>query len=84
MLELHDAVKSEQVLHNQSLMNIGEAGKQYAVVRSPIRVDAWESAPPTPAPTLGENTASVLANVLKLSPEDIEDLAARDIVRLPR
>lgn len=84
VLELHDAVKSEQVLHNQSLMNIGEAGKQYAVVRSPIRVDAWESAPPTPAPTLGENTASVLANVLKLSPEDIEDLAARDIVRLPR
>ena len=84
VLELHDAVNSEQVRHNQSLMNIGAPGKQYAVVRSPIRVNAWESAPPTPAPTLGENTAGVLANLLKLSPKDIADLAARDVIRLPK
>ncbi len=84
VLELHDAVKSEQVVHNQSLMSLGEPGKQYAVVRSPIRVDEWESAPPTPAPTLGADTAAVLGDLLHLQPKDIDDLVARDIVRVPR
>lgn len=84
VLELHDAVKSEQVVHNQSLMSLGEPGKQYAVVRSPIRVDEWASTPPTPAPSLGADTASVLGDLLNLQPKDIEDLIARDIVRVPR
>ena len=84
VLELHDAVRSEQVVHNASLLSIGEAGKEYAVARSPIRVAAWESAPPTPAPTLGADTADVLKQLLDLQAADIEGLAAREVIRLPK
>ena len=84
VLELHDAVKSEQVVHNESLMSIGEPGRQYAVVRSPIRVGAWGDTPATPAPTLGADTARVLEQMLGLQDADIQSLAARDVIRLPK
>jgi len=84
VLELHEAVRSEQVRHNASLMAMGEPGKQYEVVRSPIRVAEWNSAPATPAPTLGADTASVLRELLGLASNEIDALAANDVIRMPR
>jgi crotonobetainyl-CoA:carnitine CoA-transferase CaiB-like acyl-CoA transferase len=84
VFELHDAVKSEQVAHNRSLQSLGEPGRHYSVVRSPIRVAQWDTAPPTPAPTLGEDTAAVLGDLLGLQAAEIAALSAREVIRLPK
>lgn len=84
VFELHDAVKSEQAVHNGSLQAIGPPGAQYEVARSPIRVDAWDSAPATPAPTLGADTADVLRDLLGLDAGQIDELAGREVIRLKK
>lgn len=83
VMELHEAVRSEQVAHNGSLMLMGEPGKEYAVVRSPIRVGEWGGAPAIPPPRLGADTPAVLQQLLGLQASDIEGLAARGVIAMP-
>ena len=72
VLELHDAIHSEQVVHNDVLRTMREGETSATVVRSPIRVAGWGEPPCRMAPDLGRDTASVLKDVLGLSEQAID------------
>ena len=80
VLELHEAVRTEQVVHNGSIQSIDHAGNPVRVAGCPIKVDQWGGAPAEPAPRLGADTAEVLRSVLGLGQEELAGLARRNIV----
>ena len=71
VLELHDAIRSEQAMHNDLLREMSDGSCSATVVRSPVRVDAWGEPPCRMAPDLGRDTAAVLRDVLGLSEPSI-------------
>jgi crotonobetainyl-CoA:carnitine CoA-transferase CaiB-like acyl-CoA transferase len=79
VLELHDAVKSEQARHNRSMLPLGETVQ---VARCPIRAVEWGEEPATPAPGLGRDTDEVLRSLLGMTTAEIEALAERKVVAL--
>ena len=80
VLELHDAVKTEQVRHNESIRSLDQSGHAVNVVACPIRAQEWEAQPAMSAPRLGENTNEVLQSWLGLEPEELESLAQRNVI----
>jgi crotonobetainyl-CoA:carnitine CoA-transferase CaiB-like acyl-CoA transferase len=78
--ELHDAVRSEQVEHLQSIASVPVRGSAVAVPRSPIRVDQWDEQRLGPPPALGEHTQAVLRSLLGLSEAEIAGLIERRVV----
>ena len=79
VLELHDAVRSEQARHNRSMLPLGEAVQ---VARCPIRSAEWGEDPATPAPGLGRDTDEVLRSLLGMNTAEIAALAERKVVAL--
>ena len=82
VLELHDALRSEQAVFSKSLMEVGEPGDSVTVARSPIRTEQWKAAKPKMAPAMGLNTEQVLTEILGLDGATIQDLAARGVIGL--
>ena len=80
VLELHDAVNTEQVRHNESIRPLDQSGHAVNVVACPIRAQEWEAQPAMSAPRLGENTNEVLQSWLGLEPEELESLAQRNVI----
>ena len=80
VLELHDAVNTEQVRHNESIRSLDQSGHAVNVVACPIRAQEWEAQPAMSAPRLGENTNEVLQSWLGLEPEELESLAQRNVI----
>ena len=80
VLELHEAVHTEQVEHNGSIQSIDHAGHPVRVAGCPIKVDQWHGAPAEPAPRLGADTNAVLQSMLGLGQEELAGLAGRSIV----
>ncbi len=80
VLELHDAIRTEQVEHDRSVARMTGDGRQVSVVRSPVRVKDWPEPPMHMAPDLGRDTRSVLAGVLGLDDPGIEALEAAGAV----
>jgi crotonobetainyl-CoA:carnitine CoA-transferase CaiB-like acyl-CoA transferase len=79
VLELHDAVKSEQARHNGSMLPLGDAVQ---VARCPIRSAEWGQDPAAPAPGLGRDTHEVLRSLLGMDTAEINALAERKVVAL--
>ncbi len=80
VLELHDAVHTEQVRHNQSIRPLDQGGHPVQVVGCPIRTAQWENDPATPAPQLGADTSEVLQSLLGLTLDEVEALMQRKVV----
>lgn len=80
VLELNDTLELEQVKHDGTVIELTEADRRVSVVRSPVRVDAWEEAPRKMAPDLGRDTAAVLAELLGLTESEIDELADDGVV----
>lgn len=80
VLELHDAVTTEQVRHNGAIQPLDQGGQMVNVAACPIRASEWQQQPAAPAPRLGENTDEVLHSWLGLRREDIMSLAQSKIV----
>jgi crotonobetainyl-CoA:carnitine CoA-transferase CaiB-like acyl-CoA transferase len=80
VLELHDAVRTEQVRHNGSIRPLDQGGHAVNVAACPIRAQEWYEQPLAPAPRLGENTSEVLQSWLGLPLEDIAGLARRNVI----
>ena len=72
----HPQVKARQALVE---MDHPRAGK-VQMVGVPVRLSATPGAVRTPAPTLGEHTDQVLADLLNLSPEKISALRAAGVI----
>ena len=79
VLELHDAVKTEQVRHNGSIRTL-QGGAQVAAC--PVRAAQWDEAPDTPAPRLGADTKAVLNEWLGLQADELLALAERNVIGL--
>ena len=80
VLELHDAVRTEQVEHNGAVRTIDHGTQPVAVAACPIRSDAWGEPPATPAPRLGADTRRVLQERLGLDEAALDALAARHVI----
>jgi crotonobetainyl-CoA:carnitine CoA-transferase CaiB-like acyl-CoA transferase len=64
VLELHDAVNTEQARHNGSIRAIDHAGHAVGMAACPIRAEEWLAAPATPAPRLGAVSLFVMLSCL--------------------
>lgn len=82
VLELHDAIRTEQAEYDNTLIDLGPPDHPFQVVRSPIRVAAWGEAPHATPPRLGENTAEVLSEILGYDAARIAALHGKGVVGL--
>ena len=82
VLELHDAVRSEQARFLGSMQALGEGPDAPQVARCPIRSSQWREDPASPPPGLGRDTGAVLREVLGLDDARIAALAERRVVGL--
>ena len=80
VLELHDAVNTEQVRHNGSIRPLDQGGHSVDVAACPIRVGEWGDQPAAPAPRLGASTDQVLQSWLGLPRDDIAALTQRNVI----
>jgi len=80
--ELHDAIRSEQVVHLGSLIEVGEGARSVTLARSPMRVAQWGPDRVEPAPGPGRDTRAVLREVLGRDDAAIDALAAAGVVDL--
>jgi crotonobetainyl-CoA:carnitine CoA-transferase CaiB-like acyl-CoA transferase len=78
--ELHDAIRSEQVAHLGSLIEVGEGVRSVTVARSPMRVAEWGPDRVEPAPGPGRDTRAVLRELLGRDDAAIDALAAAGVV----
>ena len=80
VLELHDAVHTEQVKHNGSIGAVDHGGHPVQLAACPIKAGQWSAAPAAAAPRLGADTRAVLESLLGLGALECADLAARNVV----
>ena len=81
--ELHEAIRSEQAVHNQIVKKVEDDYATTYVVRSPIRVAEWTSdVVDTPAPRMGRDTQDVLTRVLGLDAAEVARLVDAEVVSL--
>lgn len=74
VLELHDAVRTEQVEHDRSVVQATGDGRRVSVVRSPLRSAEWGDGPLRMAPTVGRDTRTVLSDRLGLDAATLDRL----------
>jgi crotonobetainyl-CoA:carnitine CoA-transferase CaiB-like acyl-CoA transferase len=79
VLELDEAVRLPQAQTNGTLVRITEGERVVDVVDSPIRTEEWARRTPSMPPRLGEHTASVLAQVLGMTSEEVEALTTEGV-----
>jgi crotonobetainyl-CoA:carnitine CoA-transferase CaiB-like acyl-CoA transferase len=80
VLELHDAVASEQARHNRVVQRIDDGSYIVDVIKNPIESDAWQPRPPVLPPSMGDNTDEVLQKLLELEQREIDELVERGVV----
>tara|TARA_B110000211_G_scaffold220978_1_gene268112 strand:+ start:391 stop:1647 length:1257 start_codon:yes stop_codon:yes gene_type:complete len=81
VLELHDAVRSQQVVSAGSICEIGTGACTIKVAHSPIRSSEWlDCGVGRPAPRLGADSNAVLVEVLGLSANEISRLGDEGVV----
>lgn len=80
VLEVNDTLELEQVKVAESVIELVEADRRVSVVRSPVRVGAWDDAPRRMAPDLGRDTSEVLHDVLGLADAEIASLVEDGVV----
>lgn len=80
VLELHDAIKTEQARFYGSVVDIAAGEFTYKVARSPFRVSAWAEPPLSPPPVIGGDTDSVLRDIAHLDEAQIADLRDKGVI----
>lgn len=78
VLELHDAIRAEQAVHNRVVQRI--EGADLDVIKLPVESDRWSPSPATVPPVMGEHTDEVLGKLLGLDRERIDALAHAGVV----
>jgi crotonobetainyl-CoA:carnitine CoA-transferase CaiB-like acyl-CoA transferase len=74
VLELDEAIVSEQAIHNGVLWWLRHGDNDVGVARNPIRSAQWNEYAPVPAPGLGAQSRDVLSGLLGMSDEAIDAL----------
>lgn len=84
VLELHEAVRSEQAIHNEVVQKVREGDVDVAVVNLPVRSDRWSALPPSMPPRMGADSRDILTSVLGMSSDRIEELLDNGIIDVER
>lgn len=80
VLDLHEAVKTEQVRSMDSILHLTDGERSIDVVRSPFRSDAWGKAPRVPSREIGQDTGWILRELARMSDDEIETAVASGAV----
>jgi crotonobetainyl-CoA:carnitine CoA-transferase CaiB-like acyl-CoA transferase len=80
VLELHDAVRSEQAVHNGVVQRIEEGDRVVDVIKLPIEADRWHPSKPVMPPPMGRDTDEILTKVLGYDQDRIDALVDAGIV----
>lgn len=80
VLELHEAIHSEQAEHNGVVQHIESEGRAVDVINFPVKTDRWRPGSPTMPPSMGDQTDETLAKVLGLDQQGIDDLVDAGVV----
>lgn len=80
VLELADAVRSEQAVHNGVVQHIEEDGKVVDVIKLPVVTDSWTLNAPTLPPPMGRHSDEILSKLLGLDQQRIDELVAAGVV----
>lgn len=83
VLELHEAVRSEQAQHNQIIQDVGTEGQTIPTVRFPVRSSSWPLAESGTPPQIGEDSVAILNDVLGKSDDEVERLLSSGAVGEP-
>ena len=83
VLELDEALKSEQAQNNQVVQDVGDGTTYIPTARFPVRSSSWPGAESRTPPRLGADSVSVLADLLKMSGDEIDDLIAGRVIGFP-
>lgn len=78
VLELPDAIRAEQAVHNRVVQRI--EGAELDVIKLPVESDRWSPSPATVPPVMGEHTDEVLGKLLGLDRERIDALVDAGVV----
>jgi crotonobetainyl-CoA:carnitine CoA-transferase CaiB-like acyl-CoA transferase len=84
VLDLNEAVNTEQALHNGVIQHLSQDGVEIGVIRNPIRCDQWTVGEPTFPPRLGQDSCDVLRSLLDYPDDEIERLLEAGVVALPQ
>ena len=82
--EFHEAVRSEQAVHNKSILSLDQNGTEVGVVASPIRTGQWAESPAKAAPEMAADTRAVLRTLLGMSESEIDGLVQAGVAGEPR
>lgn len=80
VLDIAEAIDSEQAIHNQVVHPIGTGDRQVSVTRQPVRNSQWARRDDSAPPQLGEHTRLVLSKELGMSDADINGLVTAGVV----
>ncbi|GAA3521151.1 CaiB/BaiF CoA-transferase family protein [Aeromicrobium panaciterrae] len=80
VLDIAEAIRSDQALHNGTVHEIGTGDRVVSVTRQPVRNNRWPLREDSAPPQLGEHTKDVLSEELKLSDADILGLVTSGVV----
>jgi crotonobetainyl-CoA:carnitine CoA-transferase CaiB-like acyl-CoA transferase len=80
VLELDDAIVSEQAVHNKVVQRLDADGRSVDVIKNPITSDRWKPHVASMPPVMGEHTDEVLSELLGLDRRSIDDLVAAGVV----
>jgi len=78
VLELHDAIASEQAVHNGTVQRL--EGAELDVIKLPVVSGQWNMPQATLPPVMGEHTDDVLHGILGLDEDRIDELVATGVV----
>lgn len=76
VLELHEAVVSEQATVNQVLQDVGTPAQPIPTARIPIKSTSWPAAESNTPPRIGQDSEAVLSEVLDMTKSDFEQLVS--------
>jgi crotonobetainyl-CoA:carnitine CoA-transferase CaiB-like acyl-CoA transferase len=78
---LSQAFSNPQILHDNMVRSVNHpSAGTISVVGPPVKYSDTPAAIRSPPPLLGQHTRSVLANILKLSDDNINDLYRRKVI----
>jgi crotonobetainyl-CoA:carnitine CoA-transferase CaiB-like acyl-CoA transferase len=80
VLELHEALRSEQAQANNVVHEVGADGVSVPTARLPIRSSSWPLAASGTPPRIGQDTREVLAEVLEKNADEIARYAESNVI----
>lgn len=84
VLDLHEAVASEQAQYNQIIQDVGRDGIACPTARFPVRSSSWPLAESQTPPRIGEHSVDVLRDILAMGEEEIDRLLSAGAVGVDR